>query len=225
MTTPARIFWISVFIVLAGHPCRGSISVNWLDDPVVLQHPPSGWSEQESVDLNADGIIDFTFAATVSFIGIRAEDLNQYLIYPSPPPNIGGPVEPLSDGFEIGPSSGDGELDWFGTNTDFSTLIQCLSGSGGYTCAGRFPGQHAYMGVEFDIEGATHYGWIDLYVAEYGPYGEIYGWAYETDPGVSILAGAVPEPSTIVLIMTGSLALLLSRAKRKSANNRLHTYG
>lgn len=203
---------MSVFIVLAGHPCRGSISVNWLDDPLVLQSPLS--PVYEMIDMNADSIIDYTFAASVSFVGVHPEVANQYLIYPSPPPNIGGPVEPLPDGFEIGPNSGEGELDWYGS-TGYSTLIQCLSGSGGYTCAGRFPGQHAYMGVEFDIEGATHYGWIDLYVAEYGPYAEIYGWAYETQPGVSILAGAVPEPSTVLLMAAGSLALLYSRARKR----------
>lgn len=213
MTNPARIFWISVLIVVAVYPCRGSISVNWLDEPTVL------WSEFASVqtplDMDFDGIDDFTFSASISFVGVRSEDANQYLIYPSPPPNIGGPVEPLPDGFEIGPNSGDGELDWFGTNTDFAPLIICLSGSGGYTCSGRFPGQRAYMGVEFDIEGATHYGWIDMYVAEYGPYAEIYGWAYETQPGVSILAGAVPEPSTVMLLAVGSLALLYSRARKR----------
>jgi len=209
MRTPARSLWISVLIMLVGHPCRGSISVNWLDDPLVLQSPLS--PVYEAIDMNTDSLIDFTFAASVSFVGVRSEDANQYLIYPSPPPNIGGPVEPLPAGFGIGPNSGDGELDWFGTNTDFAPLIICLSGPGGYTCSGRFPGQHAYMGVEFEIEGATHYGWIDLYVAEYGPYAEIYGWAYETQPGVSILAGAVPEPSTLLLLLAGIGTLALRR--------------
>jgi hypothetical protein len=208
MKTPARTFWISVLVLSVNHPCRGSISVNWLDEPMVL------WSEFASVqtplDMNLDGLDDFIFTASVSFVGVHPETANQYLIYPSPPPNIGGPVEPLSDGFEIGPNSGDGELDWYGS-TGYSTLIQCLSGA----CAGRFKGQHAYMGVEFDIAGGTHYGWIDMYVAADGPYAEIYGWAYETQPGVSILAGAVPEPSTVLLMAAGSLALLYSRARKR----------
>lgn len=209
MRTPAQIALCSAFVLFAAHPCRASISINWLDDPIVLQSPLS--PVYEAIDMNADSIVDFTFMANVSFVGVRAEDLNQYLVWPNPPPMIGGNPEPLTNGFEIGQSSGDGQLDWFGTNTDFSTLIRCLSG----TCAGRFKGQHAYMGVEFDIAGGTHYGWIDLYVAEYGPYAEIYGWAYETDPGVSILAGAgIPEPSTIMLLAGGAVVFFFSHRKK-----------
>lgn len=213
MRTPARRLWISVLVMLAGHPCRGSISVNWLDEPTVL------WSEFASVqtplDMNVDGIDDFTFSASISFVGVRAEDMNQYLVWPNPPPMIGGNPEPLPSGHVVGQSSGEGALDWFGTNTDFSTLIRCLSGSGGYTCSGRFADHHAYMGVEFDIVGATHYGWIDLLVAEDNPYAEIYGWAYETEAGVPIIAGAVPEPSTIILFTAGATAILLSRRKKR----------
>ena len=105
-------------------------------------------------------------------------------------------------------------MDWYGS-TGYSTLIVCLSGSGGYTCAGRFPGHRAYMGVEFDIAGATHYGWIDLRVAPDNPYAEIYGWAYETEPGVSIIAGAIPEPATIFLLLGGVLAVVVSRFNQK----------
>lgn len=208
MKIPERIALCFVIVLFAAHPCRASISINWLNEPTVL------WSEFASVqtplDMNLDGLDDFIFSASVSFVGVHPETANQYLIYPSPPPNIGGPVEPLPDGFEIGPNSGDGELDWYGS-TGYSTLIQCLSG----TCAGRFKGQHAYMGVEFDIAGGTHYGWVDLYVAEYGPYAEIYGWAYETEAGVPIIAGAVPEPSTIILFAAGAAAILLSRRKNR----------
>lgn len=171
------------------------------------------------IDINSDSISDFIFAADVSAIGVCAENANQYLVWPNPSPMIGGNPEPLLNGFEIGSDSGEGDLEWFGINTDYSTLIRCLVGSGGYTCAGRFAGQHAYMGIEFDIEGSMHYGWIDLMVASDGPYAEIYGWGYETDPGVSILAGAgvVPEPSTSMLLIGGLITIgcTIRRAKAR----------
>jgi hypothetical protein len=217
MKTPARLFPLLALALMVCTPCWGFIAVTWLDDPIELWSPlPAVY---ESIDIDGNSIVDFTFGASVSFVGIRAEGDNHYLVWPNPPPTSGGNPEPLLDGFEIGPNSGEGDLDWFGINTDFSTLIRCLSGSGGYTCAGRFMGQHAYMGIEFDIEGARHYGWIDLLVASDNPYAEIYGWGYETDPGVSILAGAgaVPEPSTISLLIGGLLTIgcTLRRAKAR----------
>lgn len=211
MRNPARLGLLILYAVFTAPPGRASISVNWLDTPTVL------WTEfstqYEPVDLNNDGLIDLLFGADISSVGVRREGNSRYLIYPSPPPNIGGYVEPLQAGFEIGSDSGSGELDWFGYG-GFSSFIICLSGSGGDTCAGRFPGQRAYMGVEFEIGGATHYGWLDMFVASDNPYAEIYGWAWETVPGVSLGAGVVPEPSAILLLAAGSIALLC-RTKRR----------
>jgi len=209
MKVSARVVCLFISVFFVAYPCRAAISVNWLDEPIVLYTDLSTY--YEPLDLNGDSIVDFTFGVAIGFVGVRSESVNQYLLYPSPPPNIGGDIEPLSDGFEIGPNSGSGELDWFNHPSAFAPLIICLSGSGGYTCVGRFKGHHAYMGVEFDIAGATHYGWIDLHVAEYSPGAEIYGWAYETEPGVSIIAGAVPEPATILLLLGGVLAVVVSR--------------
>ena len=74
------------------------------------------------------------------------------------------------------------------------------------------------MGVEFDIDGATHYGWINLRVAELGPGVEIYGWAYESTPNTPILAGAIPEPNTLLLLLAGGIGLLF--VKSRSRNTR-----
>ena len=207
MSNPARILSLFALTLMMCTPCRGVIAVTWLVDPIELWSPlPAVY---ESIDIDGNDIVDFIFLANVSFVGIQAQGDNEYLVWPNSFPMIGGNPEPLSNGYEIGPNSSEGDLEWFGINTDYSTLIRCLSGSGGYTCAGRFVGQHAYMGLEFDIEGATHYGWIDLRVASDNPYAVIYGWGYETDSGVSILAGAgaVPEPSTAMLLMGGLLTI------------------
>lgn len=207
MSTPARLLSQIVLALMICTPCRGFVAVTWLDDPIELWSPlPAVY---ESIDIDGNDIVDFIFLANVSFIGIQAQEDNEYLVWPNPSPMIGGNPDPLSNGFEIGSDSGEGDLEWFGINTDYSTLIRCLSGSGGPTCAGRFAGQHAFMGIEFDIDGALHYGWIDLLVASDNPYAEIYGWGYETDPGVSILAGAgvVPEPSTTMLFIVGMLTI------------------
>jgi hypothetical protein len=190
------------------------IATTWLDEPIVL------WSylsaRYSPLDLNSDGVTDFVFGYGVASLGLSPEGDNQFLIWPSGGLNIGGDLEPLPEGFEIGPNSGDDSwMEWF-THAGYANLITCLNGSGGYTVAGRFAGQRAYIGVEFDIDGATHYGWIDIAVATYSPGGTLYGWGYETVPGVSILAGAaVPEPSTLHLIAIGAAACLLPPRRKE----------
>ena len=68
----------------------------------------------------------------------------------------------------------------------------------------------AYLGVRFDIGGGYQYGWIG--VNRIGFELEAFAWGYETTPGVSIPAGAVPEPGTLAMLALGAGALL--RRKR-----------
>ena len=53
----------------------------------------------------------------------------------------------------------------------------------------------------------------------WGGYGQIYGWGYETESGISIRAGAVaiPEPATTMLFIGGLLTIgcTLRRAKAR----------
>lgn len=217
MNAPARMFLLSVLVLICAPVCRGDIILNWLDDPIIVAPvtPTSIVFDLEiALDLNGDDADDFTIGASPNFVGLRSEDSNQYLVLPDPPPNIGGPVEPLYQGFEIGQDSGNGSLDWFGTNTDFATLVSVFEGPGGPVYGGRFGGQRAYIGVEFDVGSANHYGWIDIYVAS-GAYAEVYGWAYESSPDTSIVAGAIPEPSTMLLLALGAMSILALHSRRQ----------
>jgi hypothetical protein len=212
------------YIVCAGLSAllsvRADIMVNWHAEPIVLFHGDFA-SVQTPLDLNGDGMVDFTFLASISFVGVRAENSGSLLVREPPPPDLPGPAVPLSSGFEIGPDSEIDDLIWFeghsqgpgspGYENDFRNLILCLSG----TCVGDFKGHNAFLGVEFYIDESVHYGWVNTQVEPDFPFGRIYGWGYETDPGVSIIAGAVPEPSTLVLLAAGSIALLYSRARKR----------
>jgi hypothetical protein len=71
-------------------------------------------------------------------------------------------------------------------------------------------GQIRYLGLKMDLNNAnlTNYGWIGIRITnEADATGEVVGWGYETLPGVPILAGTVPEPSTITSVFLGGAAI------------------
>lgn len=85
---------------------------------------------------------------------------------------------------------------------------------------GDFYGQTAFMGIHFQIGSDWHYGWVRIRGGRWGdqltlrPPAWILDWAYETRPGVPILAGAVPEPSTLALLAGGGLLIVCFNRKR-----------
>lgn len=95
-------------------------------------------------------------------------------------------------------------------------INSCRGGGGGISCSGNFfqSFPFEYLGVEFQIEGALHYGWVELESLEDFARLEIHGFAYEDQPGVSIIAGQIPEPSVALLwAMFGSVVLLRRRRR------------
>jgi len=54
---------------------------------------------------------------------------------------------------------------------------------------GDFPGNEKYLGIRFYIGDAQHYGWIRVAMGDLVEPMTIVDWAYETTPGVRILAG------------------------------------
>jgi hypothetical protein len=85
---------------------------------------------------------------------------------------------------------------------------------------------NTYIGISFDVGESTHYGWINIALGPEGLHGFetpiTTSWAYESTPDTAIVAGAIPEPSTGVLTMVGSLSLLfLARSRRRGRSWRI----
>ena len=76
-----------------------------------------------------------------------------------------------------------------------------------------------YIGVEFSIASETHFGWIAIENSPEEPLvsGRLTGWAYETIPGKSIPAGAIPEPGTGILLIFGVTVMCGGRRRCKSS--------
>jgi len=78
-------------------------------------------------------------------------------------------------------------------------------------------GQPAYIGMRFDPGDGLHYGWINVVrdPDATNPYAlDALAWGYETEAGVPIPAGAVPEPGSLALLAFGAGAALRRRRQR-----------
>ena len=146
---------------------------------------------------------------------------NRALVWRPPPPNLGGLLVNSPSGFNF---TGllDGEVYWYGGFPDpdvaeflglprNSSVLSFgrsdTSGSSGY-----FINVSGYFGIEFKIEDNTHYGWVHITnETGLGHGGFIDGWAYETDAGVGILAGLVPEPDVGLMFFVGAIGLIVRR--------------
>lgn len=82
---------------------------------------------------------------------------------------------------------------------------------GGYNF---FNGDNLYVGVSFEIAGQLHYGYVGFQVVSTAPLrGIIRDYAYESTPGVGIVAGAVPEPGSLGLLAAGAGAFAFRRKR------------
>ncbi len=183
-------------------------------------------------DVNADGIADYHFLRDSGFIAaFRSYGENRFISTLADPPDLGGYVDPVNAGSIIGSNTSSLLGNWY-RHTD-------NGGGGGFGLnfgPRAMQYQNAYIGVEFKINGLTHYGWIQFegfghpsvvfpvydeagnivfYVnapsSQLG--GRINSWAYETEPGKPIIAGAVPEPSSWILAGVATTSLLLLRRR------------
>ena len=76
-----------------------------------------------------------------------------------------------------------------------------------------------YAGVEFDISGGTHYGWLKIDAGDTGALEEItiLAAAWESSADTEISAGAIPEPRETVAalgLFAGLVALFRKRFRK-----------
>lgn len=145
-----------------------------------------------NIDLNDDGITDFTFYNYSSFGSqdLFVEDAGGGVVGP-------GYASALMRGAKIGPFAkfGPASSNLTGIERGFGVGYGNSHFSGNWKDAPK----NRYLGVRFKIQGETHYGWIRLAVVagrgQFGINATITGYAYETVPNKPILAGTA-ETST-----------------------------
>jgi hypothetical protein len=173
-----------------------------------------------NLDFNGDGTAEFVIYASGpnSTRGFEMWGLGQNRVWSYHPTETWFVVA-MNSGDEIGSSLTPVPYEWYQTQNypsgqaigaNFSSCV------GGIGCIGFYAGlDSAYAGLEFQLNGQTHYGWLRVGapMPEFNG-GWIYEYAYDTRPGAAILAGAVPEPSAAALLALASAALWFFRCRK-----------
>jgi hypothetical protein len=152
-------------------------------------HPPVVCFKQYNLDLNHDGVTDFTIK--VSFFGgiecTSSWGVGEFPASGNGAIDSGGYAAALMQGAPIGHSqqfirSGEtmAYYNWYGPGPPCS-----------HTAGGPWGNvTDRYLGLSFQVNGRTHYGWARLTVSIPSPlYANLTGYAYETIVGKSIIAG------------------------------------
>lgn len=165
---------------------------------------------QYDLDVNQDGVLDF------EFLPFSYAHFDRYIVlyaFGIGSQNVRGSIQVAKDhvaydaaarnpGAVIGPGS---DFTWFTRmGAEFSNFNGTITNSGGtwLNVQGR------YLGLQFKINGATHYGWARLNVRfvesnQLLVQAVLTGYAYETQPDTPIIAGDTGTSGTSL----GQLAL------------------
>ncbi len=194
-----------------------------------------------TLDFNQDGIPEFVIATNLYSVGILHDIGNRIFIRSDPPPNIGGSAASIIGGAEIAGTSENTSYRWYGGGFFYpGSFGENLSETVRYTTIGlafdtgslgHTRGKDGYLGFEFTLEDGLHYAWVHFDASAnarladgtiFGIGGYIDGWAWETTPGKGILAGAVPEPSVLLLACAtlGSWMFFRRRAEELVGSHR-----
>ncbi len=160
-------------------------------------------------DINGDGVLDFDFTLPPSMF-IQPYNGAQF----SSGPHFGGVLF-------------DAHSDWEATGRMLTSNHEPV----GYSLSETLYWDNisrGYLGTQVATEGNIYYGWLCMSVSvdsdvSANNYVVFHDWAYNSQPGVGIMAGVVPEPSTWALFLCGGIALLARLLARLQESNNVST--
>lgn len=209
-------FLTTAWLLLFAFEARAAVVVTYRgDSPNTFGY--GAQPTEASLDINDDSILDYQFFGGFFVAGIQSYGTNRFISTLATGKDIGGSVTAIPSGSIIGSDT---------TSLAGSWHIHSDNGGGSVFDLNFGPNSlqisDAYIGVEFATADGIHYGWIqyvgyshpDKGLGYYLPGGFIDSWAWETRPGVPIVAGAIPEPSTTLLTLIASLSILRRNRKR-----------
>ena len=154
-----------------------------------------------TLDVNGDGNNDLTYRYEQAFT-VQGSAGCTVTVQPQPPFNILDSV-PLAAGITVGPASP------LAAGPYSMVTWQTIPGVGTIGAGSWAFVDNAYMGVCFTASDGVHYGWIEIAsFSDQRAY--IQDWAYQSQPGVGIVTGVIPEPTTLRLCLIGGIVLAVA---------------
>ena len=168
---------------------------------VILTQPPEPLAALDSgdppieLDIDANGFVDFVIPGSSSQVNVIPQGNSRALAFDRFGTFL---AADLAEGSFIG-ADPEQNMIW---GAEPLAMAACFS-AGGLFCDGNFLGGIEYLGVEIDINGEAHYGWVEVQSRPNTTVAIVHRWAYESEPGVPIFAGRIPEPSGAALLLIG----------------------
>jgi len=214
--------YMLAFMLLLAVPARSDLIYVDLPPPEGYFGGINGTTATKSFDLDSNGTVDIEFVAGLEIFGFWTQMPETTRVVTAP----GYGIVPMQPGEAIGATLGPTQHPRASLISDSQVWANVLGlgnlsfgfNDGDDVVGGAWHdeatgiGDNAYLGIEFLGDAGTHYGWI--HIQEFaGLGGWFYEYAYEDTPGASLIAGVIPEPSSVLLLLLGGACLLSLRRK------------
>ena len=193
-----------IALIVCSTTTNASIISTWADNPIPIYHDFSGdlgGSTSHALDLNDDGIDDINFIAELTGAGFNLLAGTRILGYNY---GLSGDLfasSHLGENDEIG---SEGQIWDTGGYHSIVTMYVPMSDQSIPSVPNY--SNHYYIGLEITMDNQPHYGWLSIHAPD-NPDNRalVSGWAYESMPNTPLTAGAIPEPSSVVLFTIGAI--------------------
>lgn len=164
------------------------------------------------LDLDGDGSIDLgveRIESPFTVNGVTGPETTSLLVTITT--TFAG-IAPLESGFTVGPSLRADDI-YFDLGPESRVLLvsSVVTGGGERIDRGPFMDTTAFFGFSFEGDAGLHYGYVQV---RGNPSASVtvLNWAYESEVNTPIVTGAIPEPSS-ALLMTLVFPIFLRRRR------------
>jgi hypothetical protein len=182
-----------------------------------LYSPGAGDVQSAGLDVDGDTVVDFNFFADgtpgARNTHVTGTGVNQIVI-DTPP--FSAYARALQPGTIVDGTLNFGSTGVFRQDKESFKKPHALKEKGEWS---NDINHSSYLGLQFQISGETHYGWAAVSVALGSASLNVNEVAYESEANTGIqIPNAVPEPTSMALMLLGAGGIALLKKRRASGN-------